>query len=128
MIAREVDKIISDSGIEKIDPDMVFSYEIDTDVTSGNTDKIVILVTEISNRPDGFGSDMFISKKGLLQVQVFYPRKAMEYDTETEVENPLLRILEKNHWYCVIGGQVDNDPQTGLPFTTFHFQRIRKVA
>lgn len=125
MIADEVTKIIKNGNIPYIDPTMVFSYSMPQDVQASVSNKICILTTEISNRPTKYASDIYTYKTGLLQVQIFYPL-SVDYDVETEVENPLLQLMESNHWYCVIGGETDRDPQTSQLFTTFHFQKNRE--
>ena len=126
MIANEVRDIIKNGKIPNVDPSMVFSYSTPLDVQSSVSNKIVILVTEISNRPSNkHGSDSYITKLGLLQVQIFYPL-LVDYDTETTVEDPLLKLMESNKWFCVLGGDVDRDPQTSQLFTTFHFQKEKE--
>jgi len=126
MIAKEVCDIIKNGNIPNVDPLMVFAYSTAPDVQSSVSNKIVILITEISNRPSNkHGSDSYITKLGLLQVQIFYPL-SVDYDTETTVEDPLLELMESNKWFCVLGGQVDRDPQTSQLFTTFHFQKEKE--
>lgn len=126
MIANEVCDIIKNGNIPNVDPSMVFAYSTPLGVQSSVSNKIVILVTEISNRPSNkHGSDSYVAKLGLLQVQIFYPLLA-KYDTETIVEDPLLELMESNKWFCVLGGNVDRDPQTSQLFTTFHFQKEKE--
>ena len=126
MIAKEVCDIIKNGKIPNVDPSMVFAYSTPLDVQSSVSNKIVILITEISNRPSNkHGSDSYITKLGLLQVQIFYPL-SVDYDTETTVEDPLLKLMESNKWFCVLGGEVDRDPQTSQLFTTFHFQKEKE--
>lgn len=126
MIANEVCDIIKNGNIQNVDPSMVFAYSTPLAVQSSVSNKIVILVTEISNRPSNkHGSDKYITKLGLLQVQIFYPLST-DYDTETIVEDPLLELMEDNKWFCVLGGEVDRDPQTSQLFTTFHFQKEKQ--
>lgn len=125
MISNDVKKIIKDANIDGIDSDRIYSYAVPKSLQSQLLNKIVILITDISYRPNKFGSDKIIGRKGSVQVQFFYPT-TIEDDVTTKYEIPIVDILRDNDWYQTIGGGVDREPTTQQLYTTYHFEKIIK--
>ena len=122
MISNEVKKIIQSVDVEGIDPTMVFSYALPKSLQSSISDKIVILINDVSNPPVVYGSNEVEYKKGTVQVQFFYP-PSIDGDVTTLYEDPITKELRKNQWYQTVGGGVDREPTTYQLYTTYHFQK-----
>lgn len=122
MIANQVKTLIRENATSLgVEPGLVFAYAINKKSNVESLDKIVILITEIDNSVDRQGSNVSISRRGRVQVQVFFPPTYA--DDTTIITEKLLDLMESDDWYNYFDGGTERGPQTQQFFNTSHYEK-----
>lgn len=110
---------IDEYGFDMLDSQYVYSFGLPDNIHGETIDKVVILINEISQQPNIYGSDLPSEELATIQVQFFYPTmfSLSYYD---DVEKPIMNALIQDGWRRTIGGGHDRDPDTKQIYTTYH--------
>lgn len=110
---------IRSSDIKDSNFDIV-SYLYNVPQNANDSNKIVLLLSEVNVKPLDFGSNQYGGKSGEVQLQIFYPR---DYEDDCEgFEDKILTIMENNDWYYQFS-RIDSDPSTERLFSTIRFEK-----
>lgn len=110
---------IDEYGFDMLDSKYVYSFGLPDNIHGETINKVVILINEISQQPNIYGSDLPSEELATIQVQFFYPTmfSLRYYD---DVEKPIMNALIQDGWRRTIGGGHDRDPDTKQIYTTYH--------
>lgn len=117
-LAQDVAKELSQSGIK--DLGIVKAYNLPS--TGGIPDqKNNILVTEVTNIPDEFGSNTFTRTDQTIELNIYYGnRKTVPIDT---FENSIVSFFMQRNWTLLPCGGHYHDPETQQLCIDFQFRR-----
>lgn len=123
MLASVIKRLLqhhsNDLGIKS---NRIYSYSIDPNVRANDTHDLVVLITELDDSPQDYGSNSSIDRQGNIQIQIFIPRN---YTKDTSVlRYKVNKILENNDWYCVMDTAIKKDPTVDLLVNTTHYRKV----
>lgn len=110
---------IDEYGFDMLDSKYVYSFGLPDNIHGETINKVVILINEISQQPNIYGSDLPSEELATIQVQFFYPTmfSLSYYD---DIEKPIMNALIQDGWRRTLGGGHDRDPDTKQIYTTYH--------
>lgn len=110
---------IDEYGFDMLDSKYVYSFGLPDNIHGETINKVVILINEISQQPNIYGSDLPSEELVTIQVQFFYPTMfSLSY--YGDVEKPIMNALIQDGWRRILGGGHDRDPDTKQIYTTYH--------
>ena len=112
-------------GFDMLDSKYVYAFGLPDHIHGETINKVVILINEISQQPNIYGSDFPAEESSTIQVQFFYPTmfSLSYYD---DVEKPIMNALLQDGWHRTLGGGHDRDPDTKQIYTTYHIVKSVK--
>lgn len=110
---------IDEYGFDMLGSKYVYSFGLPDNIHGETINKVVILINEISQQPNIYGSDLPSEELATIQVQFFYPTMfSLSY--YNDVEKPIMNALIQDGWRRTLGGGHDRDPDTKQIYTTYH--------
>lgn len=124
MIANDVQQLINN----KLPVDRSTKIELETHIYSVvsddiDTNKIVILITDLPNKPYMYGSNQMYMKDNRISIKIYYPENYPEdYDL---VSDDITEILESDGWYFITNN-IMTDPDTMKSYMQLDFHKYYK--
>lgn len=117
LAVAEAKKLIVSGNFSEID--VVKANFLPKNIIS-NTDKTIVLVTDVRTDPTTAGNNDFYGLRRQIEVQIFYKLK-IDFDLEA-FETRLMKLFTKNHWSVVDIREHSTDPDTEQMTAVFYFE------
>ena len=103
----DAQKILQSSGLEQLE--LIYASNIPKEMQN-NTDKTIVLITDVGMRLDLDGNDTFHGAEREVEIQLFY-KLDIDFDLDS-FEFALLKLFRNNHWSIADIREHTVDPDT----------------